>query len=245
MKAALMVLVCGWCPVAVAMAAGPGLPASASTAKPVPAPVSGLNRHEVSYAIGYRIGSEFADGSPAVDMETLIKAVRDAYRKQPPAVSMHVMQEQLEILRQQMRRHAELAFRRMAEQNARRSAAFLRANSQKPGVVVLPSGVQYKVVEAGHGASPTASSIVVINYRGALPDGMKFDDSWARGKPVTYPVEDMLPGWRDVLPRMHVGARWKVFIPPEQAYGERGQMPRIGPNEALIFDIQLLGVKQH
>lgn len=245
MKGALIVLVCGLCPGAVAIAAVPGLPAPASTAQPVPVPVSGLNRHDMSYAIGYRIGSELADGNPAVDMDTLIRAVRDAYAKQPPAVPMHVMQQQIDLLDRHMHHEAVLAFQRMARENARRSAAFMRANSHKPGVVALPSGVQYKVVQAGHGASPTASSVVVINYRGSLPDGMKFDDSWARGKPVSYPVRDMLPGWRDVLPRMHVGARWKVFIPPEQAYGERGQMPRIGPNEALIFDIQLLGVKQH
>ncbi|HET7267529.1 MAG TPA: FKBP-type peptidyl-prolyl cis-trans isomerase [Oleiagrimonas sp.] len=220
-------------------------PAAAGSAVNASKPSAGsvLDRHQVSYAIGYRIGSEFADDDPKIDMPTLLRGLKAAYARQPPTVSMPVMQHQLDVLAERMHQQAMASFQRMAQRNARTSAAFMRSNAKKPDVVSLPSGVQYKVLQVGHGAAPTLSSTVVMNYRGSLVNGMEFDSTWAHGKPVTYAVGNMLPGWRKVLPRMHVGAHWKVFIPPAQAYGERGQLPRIGPNEALVFDIQLLGVK--
>lgn len=244
MKAVIIVFLGALGPVAPALASGAG-PASASSTKgAAQASSMALNRHDVSYAIGYRFGSEFADGHPDVDLTTLIRAIKDAYARQPPAVSMPVMHRQMDMLGRQMQRQAMAEFHQLARENARKSAAFMHKNGNRPGVVTLPSGVQYKVLQKGQGVAPTPDSTVVINYRGSLINGMEFDSSWAHGKPVTYAVNNMLPGWRDVLPRMHVGARWKVFIPPGQAYGERGQLPRIGPNEALIFDIQLLDVKK-
>jgi FKBP-type peptidyl-prolyl cis-trans isomerase FklB len=117
-------------------------------------------------------------------------------------------------------------------------------NRKKPGVVQLPSGIQYAVLSRGTGKrSPTASSTVPVNYRGMLIDGTEFDSTWAHGAPVSFTVKNVLPGWQDVLPRMHVGDRWKVVIPPRLAYGENGELPRIGPNEALIFEIELLDIK--
>lgn len=111
-------------------------------------------------------------------------------------------------------------------------------------MVQLPSGIQYSVLKKGDGAvNPTVTSTVTLNYRGMLVDGTEFDSTWAHGAPVTYPVDKMIRGWQDVIPRMHVGDRWKVVIPPELAYGERGALPRIGPNEALVFEIELLDIK--
>ncbi len=243
MKAAITLLLCVACPtLALAGQATTGNTKRDSNAKVKQ--TSELNRHDVSYAIGYRFGSEFADGDPAVDIATLVQAVKDAYEHHSPRVPAHTMREQLHTLGQQMHQRALASFRKLARSNASKSAEFMRENAKKSGVVTLPSGVQYKVLEKGQGAMPGKNSVVVINYRGSLINGMEFDSSWAHGKPVTYAVEKMLPGWRDVLPRMHEGARWKVFIPPAQAYGVRGELPRIGPNEALIFDIQLLHVKK-
>lgn len=241
MKTAILMLAGVLAPVAVlatsARAADP-VPAHAASASPAP------DRGKVSYAIGYRIGSEVAAGRQDVDLSTLIRAIRDAHAGRAPAVPAADMERQLDLLAARMHRQAEDAFRRQAEENAAGSRRLLAANARKPGVVTLPSGVQYRVLTKGEGRSPGPDSTVKINYRGALANGMEFDSSWAHGKPVTYAVRDMLPGWRDVLPRMHVGARWEVVIPPDRAYGERGQLPRIGPNEALVFDIQLLDVLQ-
>ncbi|MCW8807213.1 MAG: FKBP-type peptidyl-prolyl cis-trans isomerase [Rhodanobacter sp.] len=203
-----------------------------------------MDKAKLSYAIGYQIGSQFADGKPDVDIPTLQRAIQDAYAKRQPVVSMQVMQQQLRTLQQQMHADAMAEFKRIAAQNAQKSAAFMAHNRLQPGVVQLPSGIQYSVIKSGRGTvSPTVTSRVVVNYRGMLIDGTEFDSTWAHGAPVTFIVNAVLPGWKDVIPRMHVGDRWKVVIPSRLAYGEEGELPRIGPNEALVFEIELLDIK--
>jgi FKBP-type peptidyl-prolyl cis-trans isomerase FklB len=178
-----------------------------------------------------------------VDLATVQKAMADAYAKRHPSVPMQDMHAQLERLEQQMHADAVAEFERIAQANARKSAAFMAQNRKRPGVVQLPSGIQYAVIESGKGTErPTVTSTVTVNYRGMLVDGTEFDSSWAHGAPVTFQVDKVIPGWQDVIPRMHVGDRWKVVIPPRLAYGERGQLPRIGPNEALVFEIELLDI---
>jgi FKBP-type peptidyl-prolyl cis-trans isomerase FklB len=202
-----------------------------------------LDKHKLSYAIGYQIGSQFAGGDPDVDLATVQKAMADAYAKRHPAVPMQDMHAQLQRLEQQMHANAVAEFKRVAAANARKSADYMAQNRKKPGVVQLPSGIQYAVIESGSGKdTPTVTSTVTVNYRGMLVDGTEFDSSWAHGAPVTFQVNKVIPGWQDVIPRMHVGDRWKVVIPPQLAYGERGQLPRIGPNEALVFEIELLDI---
>lgn len=203
-----------------------------------------LDKHKLSYAIGYQIGSQFAGGEPSVDLATLQRAIQDAYAKRRPTVSLQDMHDQLQQLEQQMHADAVAEFKRIAAANARKSADYLVRNRQRPGVVQLPSGIQYAVIERGKGTqSPAVTSTVTVNYRGMLVDGTEFDSSWAHGAPVTFQVDKVIPGWQDVIPRMHVGDRWKVVIPPQLAYGERGQLPRIGPNEALVFEIELLDIQ--
>lgn len=202
-----------------------------------------LERNKVSYAVGYQIGSRVAERKAQFDIDTLVKAVRDAYAGRHPDVPAAQMRQQLDLLGQKLQAQAEAGFRHMAKLNAARSRQFMARNKTRPGVITLPSGVQYKVLRKGNGVHPTLKSTVVANYRGSLIDGMEFDSSYAHGHPVTFPVSRMLPGWRDVLPRMRVGGKWKVFIPPDQAYGAQGQLPRIGPNEVLVFEIELLDVK--
>lgn len=214
---------------------------AATSAQAAPAK---LNKAKLSYAIGYQIGSQFADGKPDVDIPTLQQAIRDAAAKRHPAVSMQDMHLQLQTLDRQMHNDALSEFKRIAAANARKSADFMQRNRQLPGVVQLPSGVQYSVLKSGSGTtSPKVSSTVTVNYRGMLVDGTEFDSTWAHGAPVSFVVNRVIPGWRDVLPRMHVGDRWKVVIPPQLAYGEAGELPRIGPNEALMFEIELLDIK--
>lgn len=208
-----------------------------------PAPAPAIDKSKLSYAIGYQIGSQFADGQPAVDLPTLQRAIADAYAKRQPSVPTTEMRSQLRALDEQMHANAVAEFKRIAEANERKSEQFMAHNRTQPGVVQLPSGVQYAVISKGDGGpSPTVDSKVTVNYRGMLIDGTEFDSTWAHGQPATFTVKSVIPGWRDVIPRMHVGDRWKVVIPPRLAYGERGALPRIGPNEALVFDIQLLSI---
>ncbi len=216
-----------------------GRPADAPTAP------AKLDKTKLSYAIGYQIGDQFADGKPDVDIATLQRAIQDAYAKRRPAFPVQQLHEQLQLLAHHMHADALIEYKRIAAENARKSSRFLAANAQRKGVVQLPSGVQYSVIIKGSGtASPDLGSTVVLNYRGMLIDGTEFDSTWAHGAPVSYPVKEMLPGWRQVIPRMHMGDRWKVVIPPQLAYGETGELPRIGPNEALVFDIELLDIKR-
>ncbi|GLQ88686.1 FKBP-type peptidyl-prolyl cis-trans isomerase [Dyella flagellata] len=207
-------------------------------------PAVKLDKHKLSYAIGYRIGTQFSDGDFPIDMGVLQKAIEDAYAKRPPVVSKQDMYNQLVGLGERMHEQAVAEFNRIAAENAKKSTDYLTHNATLPGVVQLPSGIQYSVIKKGDGtASPGTDNLVTVNYRGMLIDGTEFDSTWAHGKPVTFTVDKVIRGWQYVIPRMHVGDRWKVVIPPALAYGEQGALPRIGPNQALVFDIELLDIK--
>ena len=232
----------------VLLLAGSGVPVSAASAQgrapEAPPPVAKLDKSKLSYAIGYQIGDQFSDGKPDVDIPTLLRAIQDAYAHHHPAVSMQQMHEQLQLLSHQMHSNALTEYKRIAAENARKSTAFLASNRQQRGVVQLPSGIQYSVITKGTGtASPGVTSTVVVNYRGMLIDGTEFDSTWAHGAPVSFTVDKVIRGWQDVIPRMRVGDRWRVVIPPQLAYGDTGALPRIGPNETLVFEIELLDIK--
>jgi FKBP-type peptidyl-prolyl cis-trans isomerase FklB len=217
---------------------GPAVPNS-----PQPAPAK-LDKRKLSYAIGYRIGTQFNEGDFPVDMAVLQKAIEDAYAKRTPAVPREEMVQQLVALGERMHEQAMAEFNHIATENARKSADFLSHNAGLAGVVQLPSGIQYSVIKKGDGTiNPGIDSLVTVNYRGMLIDGTEFDSTWAHGAPVSFTVDRVIRGWQYVIPRMHVGDRWKVVIPPSLAYGEHGALPRIGPNQALVFDIELLDIK--
>lgn len=226
-----------------AVALWPSTRAVAATppASATPAP----SRAELSYALGYEAGVDLGQRKVDVDIATVLRGVRDGYSRGKPEYSPQEMQRVLLDMQRQMVAQARAAFEKLAAANLARARAFFADNGKKPGVITLPSGVQYKILGGGKGTtSPQVSSQVTLQYSGQFLDGTMFDNTQDRGKPVTFPVDQMIPGWRDVITRMHVGDHWKVFIPPEQAYGIRGYLPRIGPNEALVFDIRLLDIKQ-
>jgi FKBP-type peptidyl-prolyl cis-trans isomerase FklB len=206
--------------------------------------VAKLDKHKLSYAIGYRIGTQFSESDFPVDMAVLQKAIEDAYAKHPPAVPKEEMIQQLVALGERMHEQAMTEFKHIAAENAKKSADYMSRNATLPGVVQLPSGIQYSVIKTGDGTvNPGIDSLVTVNYRGMLIDGTEFDSTWAHGSPVKFSVDKVIRGWQYVIPRMHVGDRWKVVIPPALAYGEHGALPRIGPNQALVFDIELLDIK--
>src|SRR6202041_2945672 len=127
----------------------------------------------------------------------------------------------------------------MAESPLEKGEKFLAENKTKEGVKTTDSGLQYKVLTEGSGKSPTASDTVVCHYRGTLLDGTEFDSSYKRGQPATFPVSGVIKGWTEAVQLMPVGSKWQLFIPPDLAYGDRGQGP-IGPNSTLIFEVELL-----
>jgi FKBP-type peptidyl-prolyl cis-trans isomerase FklB len=142
-----------------------------------------------------------------------------------------------------MQQRAQQQQAEQAEKNKAAGEAFLKANKEKEGVTELPSGLQYKIIQQGKGKTPTADDTVVVNYRGTLTNGTEFDSSYKRNEPVTFKVDKVIPGWQEALKLMPVGSKWEVVIPSKLAYGEQGAGRFIGPNETLIFDIELLKIK--
>lgn len=227
------------------LAAGALWPSGRALAQPPKASAPATeHRSELSYALGYEAGLDLGQRNLDVDIATVLRGVQDGYSRKKPEYSPQVMQQVIQAMQQKMVAEARAAYEKLATANLKKARAFFAENGKKQGVVTLPSGVQYKVLDGGSGdKSPNLDSEVTLQYRGAFLDGTVFDNTEDRGKPVVFPVNQMIPGWRDIITRMHVGDHWQVFIPPDQAYGIRGSPPRIGPNEALVFDIHLLGVK--
>ena len=127
--------------------------------------------------------------------------------------------------------------------NRAEGEAFLAQNAEREGVVSLPSGLQYEVLEEGDGATPGRRSTVVVHYRGTLIDGREFDSSYSRGEPARFRVNGVIPGWTEALQLMQTGDKWRLFIPADLAYGDRGAGPLIAPGSTLIFEVELLEVR--
>ena len=200
------------------------------------------DKGKLSYAVGYEIGRDFQERNMDVDINTVIRALQDGFAKRNPAVPEETMKDSLGKMREKMMGEAKAKFETLANENKAKSDKFLSENKAKKGIVVLPSGVQYRVIEEGNGRRPTTTSDVTVHYRGSLTNGFEFDSSFARNQPAQFKVDSVLKGWQEVLPLMKVGDHWQIFLPPDLAYGLRGQGP-IGPNEALVFDIKLVDVK--
>lgn len=195
---------------------------------------------QLGYAIGYEFGSETSQWD--VDIEAVVAAIRDADAGREPQVPGEQMQQVLTAFNERVREERMEQFQRLAEENKTRADEFLAENRSKNGIVTLPSGVQYRVIEEGEGSRPSLSDTVTVHYRGSKVDGREFDSSFARGVPAVFQVDSVLEGWQEILPLMREGAYWQVFLPPELAFGMRGDPPLIGPNEALKFDIELVQI---
>ncbi|MEO7014339.1 MAG: FKBP-type peptidyl-prolyl cis-trans isomerase [Dokdonella sp.] len=198
---------------------------------------------KLSYSIGFQIGKDFTDRKMDVDINTVVRAMQDAYAKRAPAVAEDKMRDTLTAFQTKMMGEAKAEFDKVAGANLAQSNKFMAENKTKKGIVSLPSGLQYRVIEDGTGKPVGATSEVTVHYRGSLSDGLEFDSSFARGEPVKFKVNEVIKGWQESLSRMKVGDHWQIFVPPEMAYGERGQPPRIGPNQALVFDIKVIDSK--
>ena len=196
---------------------------------------------KLSYAVGWDIGADIARRSTEFDVESLIAAIRDVVAEKEPRVTPEEMRTLLTALQEKVRAEQVEQFRILSEENQKKSEEFLAANKSKTGIVTLPSGVQYRVIEEGEGARPGLDSRVTVHYRGSKLDGREFDSSFARGTPEEFTVNSVLKGWQEVLPLMKTGSTWQIFVPPELAFGARGNPP-VGPNEALMFDLKLVEI---
>ncbi len=196
---------------------------------------------KLSYAIGWDIGGDIKRRGAEFDVETIITAIRDSVAEIDPKVPAEEMVAMLTELQQKVRKEQAEAFQKLADENKIKSEEFLAANISKNGIVALPSGVQYRIIEEGEGARPNMDSTVKVHYRGSKINGHEFDSSFARGVPEEFTVNTVLKGWQEVLPLMKTGSTWQIFVPPELAFAARGNPP-VGPNEALVFDLKLVEI---
>jgi len=210
-------------------------------ATPVMAQDLTTDKGKLSYAVGWDIGEDIQRRGAEFDVETIIAAVRDSSAGKEPQVPSEEMVAMLTELQQKVRQEQAEAFQKLADDNQKAADDFLQTNLGKNGIVALPSGVQYRIIEEGEGSRPGMEDTVKVHYRGSKINGHEFDSSFARGVPEEFPVNTVLRGWQEVLPLMKTGATWQIFVPPELAFGARGNPP-VGPNEALMFDLKLVEI---
>ncbi len=193
-------------------------------------------KDKVSYAMGMNFGTGFRKQSIDIDPAILARGLRDALSNGKTLLTEDEARVILTQLQTDLRAKQQEAAQQAGDANKKQGLAFLEANKSKDGVVALPSGLQYKVLQEGTGPKPAATDQVVCNYRGTLLDGTEFDSSYKRGQPATFPVSGVIKGWTEALQLMPVGSKWQIFVPAELAYAERGAGPQIGPNATLVFE---------
>jgi FKBP-type peptidyl-prolyl cis-trans isomerase FklB len=201
------------------------------------------DKQKASYGIGMDIGKNFKESFPDVDVEALVRGVRDALAGTKPAIGEKELAAVMTAFQQEMMKKRGEKTSAMAEKNKKDGEAFLAENKKKEGVVTLPSGLQYKVLKEGTGPKPTPKDTVDCNYRGTLIDGKEFDSSYKRGSSAKFVLGQVIPGWIEGLQLMSVGSKYEFYIPSNLAYGERGAGADIGPGATLIFEVELLGCK--
>jgi FKBP-type peptidyl-prolyl cis-trans isomerase len=213
-------------------------------AKTAPAATLKTQKEKASYALGMSIGSGLKKQSLPVDPALVSRGLRDAMGTGKTLLTEDEMKAQLQQLRADFQKDQQAKAHTAGEANRKQGDAFLAANKAKDGVKTLPDGLQYKILQAGSGAKPTANDTVTVNYRGTLVNGKEFDSSFKRGQPATFPVGGVIKGWTEALQLMPVGSKWQLFIPADLAYGDNSPSPDIGPGDTLIFEVELLSIAE-
>ena len=217
-----------------------GIPSGAQETPPIQDETDRIN-----YSLGYQIGGDFKRQGVEIRPELVVKGIQDALSEAEPMMTPAEMNRTLVDLKQKIVADEQAAQKKAAEENLAAGRAFLEENKAKEGVTILPSGLQYKVIEEGTGASPASADTVTVHYRGTLIDGTEFDSSYSRGEPASFPANRVIDGWKEALQIMKEGAKWQLFIPAELAYGARSVGDKIGPNSTLIFEVELLSVQKN
>jgi FKBP-type peptidyl-prolyl cis-trans isomerase FklB len=201
-------------------------------------------KEKVSYALGVELAAGFKYQRMDVDLPLIIRGMRDAFANEDTKLAMPPKEiaDTLKQYGEDRKRGLEHAMQMVSDKNKRAGEDFVAQNAKKDGVVTLPSGLQYKVLKEGDGKKPTLSDSVVCNYRGTLVDGTEFDSSYKQNKPATFPVKNVIKGWREAIQLMPVGSKWQLVVPPQLGYGERGAGGAIGPNSTLVFEVELISI---
>lgn len=197
----------------------------------------------LSYALGLSMGNNFrSSGIESIQVQDFADGVAAVFYGEEPKMSYNEAKATIQEFFTELQKKQEAAAAAMADVNAKAGQEFLDANGKRVEVKTLPSGLQYEILEAGEGESPKAGDTVKVHYTGKLIDGTVFDSSVDRGEPATFGVTQVIPGWVEALHLMKPGAKWRLFIPSQLAYGPQGAGGIIGPNQTLIFDVELIEV---
>jgi len=201
-------------------------------------------KEKFSYALGMEIGNGFRKQALDLDPESVGKGLADAFSGGKTALTEDEMRAVLTSAQEEYKKKQAALRAEKAQAALKEGEAFLAVNKNKEGVVTLPSGMQYKILKAGTGEKPEFNETVVCNYRGTLLDGTEFDSSSRHNGPVTFPLRGVIKGWAEALQLMPVGSKWQLFVPPQMAYGETGSGLVVPPNSTLVFEVELLSIKE-
>lgn len=198
---------------------------------------------KTSYCLGMDIGASFRKLPLKVNIEAAAQGMKDVFSGGTLQINQDEFVALMRKFQQELQESARKQQASAGEANRKQEAEFLAANKKDKDVIVMASGLQYKVLKEGSGAKPGPASVVTVHYTGTLPDGTVFDSSVQRGQPATFPVNGVIRGWTEALQLMSTGSKYKLFIPSALAYGSRGAGQQIGPDQMLIFEVELLEVK--
>lgn len=201
------------------------------------------DKEKLSYSLGYQFGQNARRNTLDLDPDVFAAAIKDVLGDNKPALTDDEMRTVVQEFQQKLQQKLMAQAQEQANKNKADGDAYRAKNKKNKGVVTLASGLQYKVVKAGTGKKPTLADSVTAHYSGKLINGQEFDSSYKRGEPAGFPLSGVIKGWQEALPLMQEGAKWEVVIPPELGYGPAGAGQNIGPNETLVFEIELIAVR--
>ncbi len=196
-------------------------------------------KEKISYIIGRDMANNLAKQGISITVDPFIKGLKEVQEGTPSTLSQEEVQQAMMALQQEMAQKQNAA----GADNLKAGEAFLAENKTREGVTTLPSGLQYQVLDEGTGKTPTLKDSVTTHYHGTLLDGTVFDSSYERNEPATFPVSGVIAGWTEALQLMKEGAKWRLFVPSNLAYGAQGAGGAIGPNTTLVFDVELIAVR--
>lgn len=199
---------------------------------------------KLGYSMGLDVGSYFKNIEKEINFDALLKGLEDAFRGKDPILSAEEIASVQKTFAEKMQAKQQENLEKMKEDNKKLGLDFLETNKKKEGVMVTESGLQYELLKKGDGAKAKATDKVKVDYIGTLIDGTEFDNSVKRGEPAVFGVDQVIPGWSEALQLMEVGSKYRLVIPPELAYGEKGAPPVIEPNSVLVFEVSLLAIEE-
>lgn len=197
---------------------------------------------KIGYSFGQMFGRRLSSTMSDIDVDAFVQGIRDVYGDKPSKLTEQEINASLQAYQAKQQKKQMEQQQELASENLTKGKAFLTENAGKDGVITTESGLQYKIVNQGTGSSPKLTDTVEVHYTGSLINGEVFDSSVQRGNSVSFPVNGVIPGWIEALQLMKPGGKWQLFIPADLAYGPTGN-GRIGPNETLIFEVELLAIK--